>query len=194
MTKNILLLFSVISKALIILYIISSACKYSLYLVAFPMRNIKAFYSYHNYKECNIHILIMPLTRISKHRINFPNRWNEADAQSSFWNGCYHNFHFLQRSFFFCHTHKDKLNISVLPGGQEAPITEWGWSGSAGSDPIGHRCCCCGGERLHTAAGRETAAGFLGVLQHGMCWRRWCPPELRGRWTSCQLWRAWEKE
>lgn len=101
MTKNILLLFSVISKALIILYIISSACKYSLYLVAFPMRNIKAFYSYHNYKECNIHILIMPLTRISKHRINFPNRWNEADAQSSFWNGCYHNFHFLQRSFFF---------------------------------------------------------------------------------------------
>lgn len=96
------------------------------------------------------------------------------------------------------HTHKNaltsiRLNTSVLAGIRGLPITEWGLLGSAGSDLIGHRCCCCGDELCRRAQGYETVGPFPDWMQHGMRWSYWCLTGRMDRWRPCQLWRVWAR-
>lgn len=136
----------------------------SFYMIAFKMRNIKTLYLYQYYKECNIHILIVPLICILsklKDQFSKKEKWSRCTQLILKWlsewsfsfPSCFPEILFVTR---------DEINISVVVRTTQPSITGWGWSGSAGSDPIGLRCCCCGGELSHKAVGL-VSVGYDGM-------------------------------
>lgn len=70
------------------------------------------------YKECNNHILIMPLVVIlCKYRNKLPKevKWSRCTNCKSFWNG---NYNHISQTLLSCTMTMWGLNISVLPGSQ----------------------------------------------------------------------------
>lgn len=126
-------------------------------------------------QECNILILIRQLMCTSVHRIKSTKC--TSCKKSALWNR-FHNHRVNFRNVSPSTSYKDtEFNhierLCFSPRCQDQPsIREWGLLGSAGSDLIGRRCCCCGDELCRTAPGSGIAGAFPGGMEHGMRWRQ----------------------